>query len=85
MSVIRFTNVNIFDGTGTAPYAGEVRVSGGLVQEILRGGAPSGMQDAVAIDGGAGPQFRPADSGNDSYLNTQPFAGWTFPLLQRRL
>jgi len=52
VSVIRFTNVNIFDATGTAPYAGEVRVSGGLVQEILRGGAPSGMQDAITIDGG---------------------------------
>jgi imidazolonepropionase-like amidohydrolase len=47
-----FTNVSIFDGTGSAPFAGEVRVEGNRIAEIVRSGSPpSPREDATVIDG----------------------------------
>lgn len=50
MSRYLFSNVRIFDGSGAAPYAGEVLVSGERVEAISRSGEPM-RADAVRIDG----------------------------------
>jgi imidazolonepropionase-like amidohydrolase len=47
-----FTNVSIFDGTGTAPFAGEVRVEGNRIAEVAHPGSPPlARADTLVIDG----------------------------------
>jgi imidazolonepropionase-like amidohydrolase len=53
MSTFIFTNVRIFDGSGAAPFAGEVLVDGNRIASVARaGGAPLAKSGAIAIDGG---------------------------------
>lgn len=50
-----FTNVRIFDGSGTAVFNGEVLVQGDRIAAVVRDGAPSpSRDDARVIDGRGG-------------------------------
>ena len=49
-----FTNVRIFDGTGQAPFAGEVRVDGQRIEAVAPAGQSVSRQGAIVIDGQAG-------------------------------
>ena len=51
--MILFTNVRIFDGSGAAPFAGEVLVNGNRIAAVSRaGGMPPARDGAKIIDGG---------------------------------
>jgi imidazolonepropionase-like amidohydrolase len=51
--VILFTNVRIFDGSGAAPFAGEVLVDGSRIAAVSpAGGVPAARDGAKIIDGG---------------------------------
>ncbi len=47
-----FTNVTVLDGTGAAPFAGEVLVSGNRIRAIARDGARLPREGAALVDGG---------------------------------
>ena len=49
-----FTNVRLFDGSGSAPFAGELRVDGQRISAIARDGAHLSRDNARVIDGGGG-------------------------------
>jgi imidazolonepropionase-like amidohydrolase len=49
-----FTNVRIFDGSGSAPFAGEVRVDGQRISAVARDGAQVNHDNALIIDGRGG-------------------------------
>lgn len=51
---IVFTNVRIFDGSGSAPFAGEVRVDGQRISAVARDGARVPHANARVVDGGGG-------------------------------
>jgi imidazolonepropionase-like amidohydrolase len=46
-----FTNVNIFDGSGTVEFSGEVLVRGNRIAEVGRAGTPLSRDDARIVDG----------------------------------
>ena len=48
---VLFTNVRIIDGTGAAPFAGEVLVQGNRVARVARGGRLPPMAGVTVIDG----------------------------------
>jgi imidazolonepropionase-like amidohydrolase len=50
MGITLFTNVRIVDGTGAAPYAGEVLVQGNRITRVTRGGRPSPVTGVTVID-----------------------------------
>ena len=52
MTVILFTNVRVIDGTGEAPFAGEVLVKGNRIAEVSRDGATIDAPEAEIVDGG---------------------------------
>ena len=47
-----FTNVQIIDGSGDEPFAGEVLVQGNRIKEIAKGGGRVSHDGAEVIDGG---------------------------------
>ena len=47
-----FTNVRVFDGTGAAPFAGEVLVQGNRIEAVAKGPASVARDGAHLIDGG---------------------------------
>ena len=47
-----FTNVKIFDGTGAAPFAGEVSVQGNRIEEVAKRPTSIARDGAEVIDGG---------------------------------
>jgi len=47
-----FTNVRIIDGSGAAPYAGEVLVQGNRISRVTRGGRPAPVAGVTTIDAG---------------------------------
>ena len=49
-----FTHVKIFDGTGSAPFAGEVLVQGNRIDKVAKGKARIARDGAEVIDGGGG-------------------------------
>jgi imidazolonepropionase-like amidohydrolase len=51
---IVFSNVRIFDGSGAAPFAGEVRVEGDRIAAVSSNGERVRQQGARVIDGRAG-------------------------------
>src|SRR5579863_9105272 len=51
MATILFTNIAIFDGTGTAPYRGEVLVDGNRIAKVSRGTASIERHGAGVVDG----------------------------------
>ncbi len=51
---IVFTNVRVFDGSGTPPFAGEVRVEANRITAVARDGARVSHDNARVIDGGSG-------------------------------
>jgi imidazolonepropionase-like amidohydrolase len=51
MTAILFTNVRIIDGTGAAPFAGEMLVQGNRITQIERGARRINVQGATTIDG----------------------------------
>lgn len=51
---IVFTNVRVFDGTGSAPFAGELRVDGQRISAVARAGAQVSRENARVVDGGGG-------------------------------
>ncbi len=52
MSDTLLSNVKIFDGTGAAPFAGQVLISGERISEVLAADARVGDTDVQVIDGG---------------------------------
>jgi imidazolonepropionase-like amidohydrolase len=53
MATFIFTNVRIFDGSGAAPFAGEVLVDGNRIATVSRaGGEPLSKTGAIPVDGG---------------------------------
>lgn len=51
---ILFTNIRIFDGTGTNPYPGEVRVEGRRIAAVAAGPARLDRAGASVVDGSGG-------------------------------
>src|SRR5690606_35848554 len=49
-----FTNVRIFDGSGSAPFVGEVRVEGPRIVQLAQGAERVGREQARVIDGCGG-------------------------------
>ena len=49
-----FTHVRIFDGSGAAPFSGEVRVQGNRIAAVARDGARVARGDARVVDGRGG-------------------------------
>jgi len=49
-----FTNVRIFDGSGSLPFAGEVRVDGNRISAVARDGSRVNHDNARVIDGRGG-------------------------------
>lgn len=54
MNAIRFSNVKIFDGSGSAPFAGEVLVRGELIEGVFVDKAPKHEDSETVIDGQGG-------------------------------
>ncbi|MEQ9642086.1 MAG: amidohydrolase family protein [Alphaproteobacteria bacterium] len=52
MSSIAFTNVQILDGSGDAPYPGEVLVDANRIKQIAKDGKKVAREGARVIDGG---------------------------------
>ena len=50
MASILFPNVRIIDGTGAAPYAGEVLIQGNRISRISRGGRAAPIAGVTVID-----------------------------------
>ncbi len=73
MTVILFTNVRVIDGTGEAPFAGEVLVKGNRIAEVSRDGATIDAPEAEIVDGGGAtlmPGLTDAHA-HLSFLNTE--------------
>lgn len=51
MAPILFTNIAIFDGTGTKPYRGEVLVRGNRIASVAAGAGKFDRSDADIVDG----------------------------------
>jgi imidazolonepropionase-like amidohydrolase len=51
MANVLFSNVRIIDGTGVAPYPGEVLVQGNRISRITRGGRAAPMAGVTVMDG----------------------------------
>ncbi len=51
MGGLLFTNVRILDGTGTAPFAGEVLVEGQRIVSVARGRHDPAPRDMTVVDG----------------------------------
>ena len=51
MGTVLFSNVRIIDGTGAAPYAGEVLIQGNRITRIARGARALPITGATVIDG----------------------------------
>jgi imidazolonepropionase-like amidohydrolase len=51
MSSVLFANVRILDGTGAAPYAGEILVQGNRITRVVRGARTLPTAGATVIDG----------------------------------
>jgi imidazolonepropionase-like amidohydrolase len=51
MTATLLTNVNIFDGTGAAPFAGQVLIEGDIISAVLPVDAPVSDTDIRQIDG----------------------------------
>jgi imidazolonepropionase-like amidohydrolase len=52
MANVVFRNVRVIDGSGAAPFAGELRVEGNRIREIARDGRRLDAGSAEAVDGG---------------------------------
>ena len=52
MAATLFTNISIFDGTGTKPERGEVRVEGNRIAGVARGESRLPRNGAAIVDGG---------------------------------
>jgi len=52
MATILFTNIAIFDGTGAAPYRGEVLVDGNRIAKVNADATPLDRRGADIVDGG---------------------------------
>ena len=78
MDTILITNANIFDGTGAAPYAGDVRVEGPRIAAVQAGGGLP-REGARVIDG-AGATLMPGlvePHGHVSYPDATSNADFT--------
>src|SRR5260370_42697968 len=64
---VLFTNVRIIDGTGAAPFAGEVLVQGNRVAKVARGGRLPPMAGVTVIDG-AGATLMPGMTEEDTHF-----------------
>jgi imidazolonepropionase-like amidohydrolase len=51
---IVFTHVRIFDGSGSAPFAGEVRIEANRISAVARGNQRVSREEARVLDGGGG-------------------------------
>ena len=79
MTETLFINVNVIDGTGTAPFSGQVLVKGNRIADVARDGAVIDASNAVVIDG-AGASLMPGMTdahGHLSFLNSATLEGIT--------
>jgi imidazolonepropionase-like amidohydrolase len=76
MANIVFTNVRIFDGSGDAPYAGEVQVQGNRILRVARGNRAIPSSGLTVIDG-AGATLMPGMCEAHTHFswNDQPSLG----------
>jgi len=51
MAAVVFTGVRIFDGTGAAPFAGELRVQGNRIEAVARDAGQVDRTGAEVIEG----------------------------------
>ncbi|HXF47448.1 MAG TPA: amidohydrolase family protein [Burkholderiaceae bacterium] len=51
MADVLFTNVRIFDGSGAAPYVGEVLVQGNRIRRVTRGARALPVAGVAVVDG----------------------------------
>jgi imidazolonepropionase-like amidohydrolase len=51
MQAVVFTNVQVFDGSGSALFPGEVRVEGERIEQVAQGGARVNRAGADVLDG----------------------------------
>ncbi len=47
-----FTNVKVFDGSGSKPFPGEVLVQGNRISKLAKGNNPIAREGATVVDGG---------------------------------
>jgi len=59
MQATIFTNVMIFDGTGSDPFAGEVMVDGNRITKVANGSEPIAREDGVELVDGGGACLMP--------------------------
>ncbi len=73
MTATLFTNVRVIDGTGEAPFAGEVLVKGNRIAQIARGGgaieAPEAEIAAATVIDGAGATLMPGLTDAHAHLS----------------
>jgi imidazolonepropionase-like amidohydrolase len=67
--VILFTNVRIFDGSGAAPFAGEVLVNGTRIAAVTRAGAAPPARDGAKIIDGGGATLMPGMTEAHAHLS----------------
>jgi imidazolonepropionase-like amidohydrolase len=74
MGEILFRNVRILDGTGEAPYNGEVQVQGNRIRRVSRGGAGGGGGGGATVIDAAGATLMPGMTEAHTHLtwNDQP-------------
>src|SRR4029450_6403967 len=52
MASVLFSNVGILDGSGAAPFAGEVLVQGNRISRVARGARALPTSGVITVDGG---------------------------------
>jgi imidazolonepropionase-like amidohydrolase len=69
MASTLFTNVVIFDGTGRAPFAGEVLVQGNRIEAVAEGAGAIGRERAAAVMDGQGHTLMPGMTEGHCHLS----------------
>jgi imidazolonepropionase-like amidohydrolase len=67
--VILFTNVHIFDGSGAAPFEGEVLVNGTRIAAVSRAGGVAAARDGAKIIDGGGATLMPGMTEAHAHLS----------------
>ena len=68
-----FTNVKVFDGSGSKPFPGEVLVQGNRIEKLGKGNNPIAREGATVVDGG-GATLMPGLCEGHGHLSFSNFA-----------